>query len=184
MKSVTLASVRREPAPRGEFHMSHIADLLRPKDILLDVDVANKANLFEIIDQHMVLAHGMVKGFTTINLNNRERIGSTALGDGVAVPHAHVKCLFDVQLLYIRLKSPIPFDAPDNEPVVDVLALLVPTQANQLHLRILAEITHTFSDHRFRMELHQCMTNSDVMQLLSSRKRWQWEVQHGYNLST
>ncbi len=172
MENVARTSVRRLPAYPAMPPMSHIADLLGTQDILLDVDVANKSGLFAAIDRHMVQAHGMAKGFTTMSLNNRERIGSTGLGDGVAVPHARVKDLRDVHLLYIRLLSPIAFDAPDGKPVVDLLVLLVPDKACQQHLNILAEMSRVFPDRRFRMRLHQCTSTMDVKQLFKSWASW------------
>ena len=172
MESVTHATVRTAPTPLAEPHGSHIADLLESPDILLDWDVADKGELFESIDQHMVMTHGLTRGFTAMSLNNRERIGSTGLGEGVAVPHARVQNLRDIHLLYIRLQSPIAFDAPDCKPVLDVLVLLVPDQARQLHLNILADISRVFADRRFRLCLHQCTSDCDVKQLFQAWALW------------
>jgi PTS system nitrogen regulatory IIA component len=172
MESVTHTAVRRMPAPLAEPPISHIADLLESQDILLDWDVADKVKLFESIDQHMVNTHGLTKGLTMMSLRNRERIGSTGLGDGVAVPHARVQNLREMHLLYIRLQSPIAFDAPDGKPVVDVLVLLVPDQARQLHLNILADISRVFADRRFRVRLNQCTSDCDVKQLFNAWSLW------------
>ena len=96
------------------------------------------------------------------SLTRRELAGSTGLGEGVAIPHARVKDLERIQAVYARLKSPIPFDAPDGKPVSDVLVLLVPKQATEEHLMILAEATKMFSDRRFREHLHLCKNTLDV----------------------
>lgn len=168
MDAISLACVDRSIARHVGSHLTNIADLLAPEDILLDLDVSNKGQLFEAIDRHMVQEHAMAKGFVAMSLANRERVGSTGLGDGVAVPHAHVKNLDHVQLAYIRLKSPIAFDAPDRKRVSDVLVLLVPNQANQEHLNILAEVTQIFPDRQFRERLHQCNSPSGVKRLFDS----------------
>lgn len=170
MHAATVARSETSTYRYREPHLSNIADLLEAQDILLDLEVVNKAQLFETIDQHMVQAHGMAKGFAAMSLNNRERIGSTGLGDGVAVPHAHVKNLQQVHLLYIRLKSPMAFDAPDGNPVRDVLVLLVPHLASQQHLDILAEMTQVFPNRGFRQRLHQCGSPTAVKQLFDA---WQ-----------
>ena len=90
------------------------------------------------------------------SLSRREKIGSTALGEGVAIPHARIKDLQRVQLAYIRLRQPIPFDAPDAKPVSEILVILVPKEATEEHLRILSEVTQMFSDPQFRQQLRNC----------------------------
>ncbi|WP_366504391.1 PTS sugar transporter subunit IIA [Propionivibrio sp.] len=73
-----------------------------------------------------------------------------------------------MQVSYVGLKSPIPFDAPDGKPVSDILVLLVPKQATEEHLQILAEATQMFSDGRFRERLHQCKHAQEVKQLFAT----------------
>lgn len=136
--------------------MSTIADLLSPKDILLNLEVASKDQLFEAIGRHMEVNHGMQQEWVVLSLSRREQVGSTGLGEGVAVPHARIKDLARIQLAYVRLKSPIPYDAPDGKPVFEILVLLVPKQATEEHLSILAEATRMFSDQQFRLRLGRC----------------------------
>lgn len=136
--------------------MSTIADLLSPKDILLNLEVASKDQLFEAIGRHMEVNHGMPQEWVVLSLSRREQVGSTGLGEGVAVPHARIKDLARIQLAYVRLKSPIPYDAPDGKPVFEILVLLVPKQATAEHLSILAEATRMFSDQQFRLRLGRC----------------------------
>ncbi|HHV47806.1 MAG TPA: PTS transporter subunit EIIA [Rhodocyclaceae bacterium] len=142
--------------PVEELQLNTIADLLRTEDIIFDLEVANKSQLFEEIGRHMERKHGMPQAWVVLSLSRREEVGATGLGDGVAVPHARIKDLDRIQLAYIRLRSPIPFDAPDGQPVSDILVLLVPKQATEEHLRILAEATQMFSDRGFRERLCQC----------------------------
>lgn len=136
--------------------LSTIADLLWSEDIVLDLDVSSKSQLFEEIGRHMEKGHAMPQEWVALSLSRREQVGSTGLGEGVAVPHARIKDLDRIQIAYFRLKSPIPFDAPDGNPVSDILVLLVPKEATEEHLRILAEATQMFSDHQFRQGLRSC----------------------------
>ena len=136
--------------------MSTIAKLLSSKDIRLDMEVSSRENLFREIARHMECAHGMPQEWVFQSLTRREKIGSTALGEGVAIPHARIKDLQRIQLAYIRLRQPIPFDAPDGKSVSDVLVILVPKEATEEHLRILSEVTQMFSDPQFRQQLRQC----------------------------
>lgn len=139
--------------PEEELQLNTISDLLLSEDILFDLAVATKSQLFEEIGRHMEGKHGMPQAWVVLSLTRREDVGSTGLGDGVAIPHARIKDLDRIQIAYIRLSSPIPFDAPDGKPVSDVLVLLVPKQATEEHLRILANATQMFSDQGFRERL-------------------------------
>lgn len=76
-----------------EPRLNSLANLLRPKDILLDLDVASKVQLFEEIGRHMEREHDMRKAWVAVSLFRREQLGSTGLGRGVAIPHARVKNL-------------------------------------------------------------------------------------------
>jgi len=136
--------------------LKSIADLLPARDIILDLEVANKDQLFDAIGRHMEATHGLPKEWVVLSLSRREQVGSTGLGEGVAIPHARIKDLLCMQLAYLRLKSPIPFSAPDGKPVSDILVLLVPKPATEEHLAILAEASRLFSDADFRERLHQC----------------------------
>jgi PTS system nitrogen regulatory IIA component len=153
-------SGRSEEAP-----MKSIADLLTPQDIALDVVVSGKSELLDEIGQHMESVHGIPEGSVIRSLAHREQIGSTALGQGIAIPHARIKELDRIQLMYLRLRLPVPFNAPDGKPVADVLVILVPKLATQEHLQILAETSQMFSDHVFRERLHRCTNPVQVKQL-------------------
>ncbi len=145
--------------------MKTIAELLFPKDILLDVAVVGKIELFERIGEHLEWVHGIPQRAVVQALAYREQIGSTALGQGIAIPHARMKELDRIQLAYLRLSPAIAFDAPDGKPVADVLVILVPKQATEEHLRILSDTSQMFSDPRFRERLHRCKDPLEVKQL-------------------
>ncbi|HJW23464.1 MAG TPA: PTS sugar transporter subunit IIA [Rhodocyclaceae bacterium] len=147
--------------------MNTIADLLTPDDIVLDLDVATKSQLFDAVGRHMECQRGLSREWVVNCLDRREQIGSTGLGQGVAIPHARVHSLNQIVVAYLRLKSPIPFGSPDGEPVTDIVVLLVPKPATDDHLRILADATRLFSDGQFRKELHDCGTRLAVKKLFA-----------------
>jgi len=154
--------------PVEENPLPTIADLLRTEDVLLDLDVSCKSQLFEELGAHFERQHGMPREWVVLSLSRREQVGSTGLGEGVAVPHARIKDLFRIQLAYVRLQAPIPFDAPDGKPVSDILVLLVPKEATEAHLSVLAEATQMFSSSAFRESLHACNQAWEVRQLFST----------------
>ncbi|UCV09061.1 PTS sugar transporter subunit IIA [Dechloromonas denitrificans] len=147
--------------------MNMLAELLSTKDIILDMETPSQSRLLQEIARHMERMHGMPEEWVFQSLSRREKIGSTALGGGVALPHARVKDLQHIQVAYIRLKSPIPYDAPDGKPVADILTLLVPKEATEEHLRILSEATQMFSNPQFRQRLHTCSDAEQTRQLFA-----------------
>lgn len=149
--------------------LNTIAKYLWPEDILLDIEVASKSQLFDAIGRHMEREHAMPRERLVVGLSRREQVGSTGLGEGVAIPHTRVEHLSRIHLAYLRLNSPLLFDAPDDRPVYDVLVILVPKQATEEHLLILADAAQLFSDRQFRERLHSCHHALEVMALFESR---------------
>lgn len=147
--------------------MNAIASLLRPEDIRLDLEVGSKDQLLDEIGWHMERMHGLPHSWVTGSLARREMMGSTGLGEGVAIPHARVRDLDRIQVAYMRLEPAIPFDAPDGRPVSDILVLLVPKQASEEHLTILADAARMFSDVRLREGLRACAHPVDVSRMLA-----------------
>jgi PTS system nitrogen regulatory IIA component len=133
-----------------------IAHLLIADHVLLGVDVAERSSLFARLGEFLEHRYGLAAASVVAGLATREALGSTALGQGVAVPHGQIKGLQEALALYVRPLMPIPFDAPDGKPVSDMVVLLVPEWANMTHLHLLAEVAERFCDHRFREELHAC----------------------------
>jgi PTS system nitrogen regulatory IIA component len=152
-----------------EISMNTITKNLWPEDILLDVEVASKDQLFDEIGRLMEREHAMSRERVVAGLFRRERVGSTGLGEGIAIPHSRVDGLSSIRLAYLRLQTPLPYDAPDGRPVTDVLVILVPKQATEEHLWILADATQLFSDRKFREGLHSCRHALEVMKLFESR---------------
>ncbi|HEX5804512.1 MAG TPA: PTS IIA-like nitrogen regulatory protein PtsN [Azospira sp.] len=133
--------------------MSLLANLLPTENIVLDLDAGSKKRVFEqaglIFENH----HGIARATVFDSLFAREKLGSTGLGQGVAIPHGRIKGLKDARGAFLRLQTPVPFDSPDGKPVALLFVLLVPEQANELHLQILSELAQRFSDREFREAL-------------------------------
>jgi PTS system nitrogen regulatory IIA component len=151
--------------------MNAVAELLSPDDILLDLDVASKRRIFEEVGRLLEQRHGLAQTKVVESLSAREKLGSTGLGQGVAVPHARVKGLRQALAAFVRLRFPIPFDAPDGKPVSEMLVLLVPEHANEQHLQILAEVAQLFVDRAFRERLRMCVDARAVYQLFADWPR-------------
>lgn len=130
--------------------MSLLSHLLTAENVLLDLDVSNKRRLFELIALESELRYGLAPTTTVDSLLARERLGSTGLGQGIAIPHGRIRGLKHSIGYFARPKSPIIFEAPDGQPVRDIFVLLVPEAATDEHLQILSELAQRFSNRVFR----------------------------------
>jgi nitrogen PTS system EIIA component len=130
--------------------MNQIAELLPAEHVVLGVAASSKAQLFDAIGRLFETTRGVPRNMVVDSLGARERLGSTGLGQGIAIPHGRIKGLAQAQGAFARLAAPIPFDAPDGKPVSQVFVLLVPEQATEQHLQLLSELAEMFSDRRFR----------------------------------
>jgi len=156
--------------------MNLITDLLRLPQVLLDLDVASKKRVFERVGLLFENSIEVSRSVVFDSLFNRERLGSTALGHGIAIPHGRVKGLKQASCAFVRTKNPIPFDAPDGKPVTLIFVILVPEHATEYHLQILSELAQMFSEDSMRSALKTCETPEAAYNLLT-----QWSPSHAQN---
>lgn len=149
--------------------MNTIGSDLEVDDILLAVKPANKRQLFEVIGRHMQDVHGVPAESVAATLERREMAASTALGHGVAIPHARLRELDRIRIVYARLMPALAFDTPDRQAVSDIVALMVPAPAAQDHLDVLAQVAARFADRDFRQALQECHEPLQVKRLF---ERW------------
>ena len=114
--------------------------------------------------------HGLSRALVTDSLFSRERLGSTGLGHGVAIPHGRIKGLKAPMAAVFLLAEAIGFDAPDDQPVRLMIFLLVPEAATQKHLEILSEIAELLSDASLRDRLTLCTSADELHGLIAN---WQ-----------
>jgi PTS system nitrogen regulatory IIA component len=133
--------------------MNRLAAILPASNVLLSVDATSKKRVFEHGGLLFENQQGVARSLVTENLFARERLGSTGLGHGVAIPHGRIKGLKNPLAAVLRVTQPIPFEAPDDEPVSLLIFLLVPEAATQRHLEILSEIAEMLSDRELRERL-------------------------------
>lgn len=155
--------------------MTRISQILPLKNVALDLDVSSKKRAFEQAGLIFENNCGIARSTVSDNLFARERLGSTGLGHGVAVPHGRIKGLKSPMAAFVRLAEPIPFESPDGQPVQLLIFLLMPDHVTQQHLEILSEIAEMFSDDAVRTGL---MNDADVQALHARIVGWQPSLQH------
>lgn len=150
--------------------MNRISKLLPQANVVVGLETTSKKRVFEQAGLLFENNQGIARVKVFDSLFARERLGSTGLGDGIAIPHGRIKGIEDAVAALIRLDQPVAFDAPDGKPVGLLLFLLVPEQATQQHLEILSEVAEMLSDESMRTTL---LTESDPQKLYQALEAWQ-----------
>ena len=150
--------------------MNRLASILPESQVLVGVEATSKKRAFEEAGLLFENLHGLSRALITDSLFARERLGSTGLGHGVAIPHGRIKGLKAPMAAVLQLAQPIGFDAPDEQPVGLLIFLLVPEAATQKHLEILSEIAEMLSDSELR---EKPMTTHDSLALHQLVSDWQ-----------
>lgn len=133
--------------------MNAIGEMLTREDVRLDLEVSGKDQVIEEIATLLAMRNGLSKAQILESLAARERLGSTGVGHGVAIPHARTARCSAPAAVFVRTRTAIAFDAPDGKPVSIFLGLIVPDRATERHLLILATAAAMFRDRTFRERL-------------------------------
>ena len=152
----------------------HLLDLLTPARVKANVVTSGKKRLLEQLATLLADgADGESERGIYDGLCGRERLGSTGLGHGVAIPHGRSARLANATGTFLRLSEPVDFNAPDGQPVDLVFALVVPEHYAQQHLMLLANLAEMFGDDAFRKRLRQAPDSAALFALLSD-----WQDEH------
>jgi PTS system nitrogen regulatory IIA component len=150
--------------------MTLVSKILTPSHVSLDLQASSKKRLFEQAGLLFENLDGIARSVVYDSLFAREKLGSTGLGQGVAIPHGRIKGLKEALGAFVRLAQPVPFDAPDGNPVSLVFVLLVPEKANEKHLQILSELAQMFSDKALREAMSRAPDAAALYELIAA---WQ-----------
>jgi PTS system nitrogen regulatory IIA component len=150
-----------------------LSDLVTPQSVIATLDASNKkAALQSLCDRA-----SEILGLPSIEIFNviiqRERLGSTGLGGGVAIPHARLPNLKQSVGVFARLKAPIDFESVDDEPVDIIMLLLAPENAGADHLRALARVSRLLRDQRTVEKLRGCRDRSAIYAVLTEKSAFE-----------
>jgi len=148
-----------------------VTALLSPDRVFIDPDIFSKKKLLEFIANTVTEQCGLAKSKLFNSLLDRERLGSTGLGNGFAVPHARLPDLKETIGFFVKLAKPINFEAPDNQPVDLIFCIIIPEHATDEHLKILASLAKTFSQSSIRDAMRQVQTDRDVTRIIDSAEK-------------
>lgn len=128
--------------------MDNFSDLLAADAVSSAVNISNKKQLFQKLGQLAANAYGLDATEVIERITERERLGSTGFGGGIAIPHAKLDSLDKVHGVVVLLNEAIPFDAIDDAPVDVIFMLLSPTDSGAEHLKTLARVSRLLRNER------------------------------------
>ena len=148
-----------------------ISALLSPQRIFLDTEITSKKKLLELIANIVADATQLSESGIYSGLLNRERLGSTGLGQGFAVPHARVAELDQTVACFFRLKQPVNFEAPDNQPVDLVFTIVIPEEATEEHLMILSSLARILSRSEVCDAIRAAGSKDEIADIIAAAER-------------
>jgi PTS system nitrogen regulatory IIA component len=142
-------------------------DFLSQNSVATGVQIQSKKRLLEFIAELFAENNSQTQATDIFErLIERERLGSTGLGKGIALPHARIDGLEQARAVFVRLENSIDFDAIDNQPVDLVIALLVPADATDAHLQILAGLARFFNEESNCSRLREVNDKQQLAEIL------------------
>lgn len=152
-----------------------LADIISPERVVSNVQAKSKKRAFETISGVIASNADISMGVNDIfdSLIARERLGTTAIGHGIAIPHGRVKESNETIGAFMQLSEGIDCDALDNQAVKLIFAVLVPEKTNEEHLQLLARLAQMFKNSDLREKLMAAPDNQTLYDLLV-----QWDQAH------
>lgn len=146
-----------------------ISDILSENRVRCDVNASSKKAALEVLAELISSGHAsLIQTEVFESLLARERLGSTGLGHGIALPHGRLKHSDKTLGAFIRLAQGIDYDSIDRQPVDLLFALLVPEESTQEHLDILSKLAEMFSSDDFLKQLRTETSNGSIFTLLTA----------------
>jgi len=147
----------------------NVGDLLLPRGVVAHLRVGNKKQALQEVARRAATMTGVAERRIYEVLAERERLGSTGIGRGIAIPHGKLSELSRLYGLFARIERPIPFDAIDDQPVDLLFVLLAPVEAGAEHLRALALVSRLLRDAAICQKLRGTDNPDALYALLTDR---------------
>ena len=148
--------------------MSEITNFLTEDSIIMDCDSKSQKNTLEVISNKMAELTSTNKDEIFQKLYEREKLGTTAFGNGIAIPHARIEGIQNAKIIILKLTKAIDFNSIDGNKVDIVISLFVPNDNNEMHVELLSSIASLLDNQVFREKIRTANTASDVMMIIDS----------------
>ena len=148
--------------------MSEIINFLTEESIIMDCDSKSQKNTLEVLSNKMAELTSTNKDEIFQKLYEREKLGTTAFGNGIAIPHARIEGIQNAKIIILKLTKAIDFNSIDGNKVDIVMSLFVPNDNNKMHVELLSSIASLLDNQVFREKIRTANTASDVMMIIDS----------------
>ena len=148
--------------------MSEITNFLTEESIIMDCDSKSQKNTLEVISNKMAELTSTNKDEIFQKLYEREKLGTTAFGNGIAIPHARIEGIQNAKIIILKLTKAIDFNSIDGNKVDIIMSLFVPNDNNKMHVELLSNIASLLDNQVFREKIRTANTASDVMMIIDS----------------
>ena len=148
--------------------MSEITNFLTEESIIMDCDSKSQKNTLEVLSNKMAELTSTNKDEIFQKLYEREKLGTTAFGNGIAIPHARIEGIQNAKIIILKLTKAIDFNSIDGNKVDIVMSLFVPNDNNKMHVELLSSIASLLDNQVFREKIRTANTASDVMMIINS----------------
>jgi PTS system nitrogen regulatory IIA component len=147
-----------------------ITDIFRKEFIIEDLKAKNKRDVLAELSVIFMQGHETFNHDAIVNvLLEREKLGSTGIGDGIAIPHGKHNDMKQLIVSFGRSKEGVDFDAMDGKPVHLFFLLMAPENTTGQHLKVLAKISRMLKDHKFQLNLKEAKTKDDLYRIIAER---------------
>ncbi|MBZ4682678.1 MAG: nitrogen system component [Fusobacteriaceae bacterium] len=149
-----------------------ITDFMEEKLIKLDLEVENKKDALNKFSEILSLSNNITdKEECYKDLNERELLGTTGIGKGVAIPHAKTKAANKLTIAFVRVKNPIEYESLDGEKVKLFFIFASPSSESKIYLKILARISRLIREESFRNKLINAKTSKEILELIDIEEK-------------
>ena len=138
------------------------------ESIVMDCQSKSKKNVLELISEIASSISATDKDIVFEKLYEREKLGTTAFGNGIAIPHARIDDLSEAKIIILKLETAIDFNSSDGEKVDLIVSLLAPNNENEMHIKILSKIAEMLDDDFFREKIRSCSDKSEIKAVINS----------------
>ena len=138
------------------------------ESIIMDCQSKSKKNVLELISEIASSISITNKDVVFEKLYEREKLGTTAFGNGIAIPHARIDNLSEAKIIILKLETAIDFNSSDGEKVDLIISLLAPNNENEMHIKILSKIAEMLDDKIFREKIRNCSNKLEIKSVINS----------------
>ena len=147
-----------------------LTNFLSDNSIIFNCKSKSKKNVLEVISKIMSEVTSTKEDIIFEKLYEREKLGTTAFGNGIAIPHARIDNISEAKIMLLKLETPIEFEATDGNKVDLILSLLVPNNKDEIHIELLSKVAEMLDDNIFREKIRQSSDELEILSLIRNYK--------------